>query len=145
MNPYKNLSEKNQLAITNLEFLFKALGDVNRLRMLALLMDASLCVCELEVLLDMSQSNVSRHLSKLRGAGLIISTKDAQWAHYTFNTAFENGNAELITYLREQFKKHDEVLTAQSRLKKYHKNKLTCKDIGESKEQVIEIIRKGEV
>ncbi|WP_199172686.1 metalloregulator ArsR/SmtB family transcription factor [Petrotoga sp. 9PWA.NaAc.5.4] len=44
-----------------MEELFKSLGDENRLRILNLLMQQQeLCVCELEVLLEMTQSNVSK-------------------------------------------------------------------------------------
>ncbi|WP_459253875.1 ArsR family transcriptional regulator [Haloimpatiens myeolchijeotgali] len=36
-------------------------------------MNAELCVCEIEVLLEMTQSNVSTHLSKLKNISIINS------------------------------------------------------------------------
>lgn len=66
----------------------KALADENRLRIIQLILQAELCVCEIETLLDMTQSNVSRHLSKLKQAGIIESSKDGQWVHYKISPNF---------------------------------------------------------
>ena len=44
----------------------KALADPNRLRVLNLLGDRTLCVCDLEEVLGLNQSNLSRHLAKLK-------------------------------------------------------------------------------
>lgn len=65
----------------------KALGDVTRLRMLNLLQRETLCVCDLEEVLTISQSNASRHLAKLRQAGLISGDKQAQWVYYRLDEA----------------------------------------------------------
>lgn len=62
----------------------KALGDETRLRMVNLLADASeLCSCQLEGLLELSQSNASRHLAKLRGAGIISPRRSGQWVYFS--------------------------------------------------------------
>ncbi len=42
--------------------ILKALADETRLRMLHLLKDRELCVCEIEEVLGIQQSNASRHL-----------------------------------------------------------------------------------
>lgn len=67
--------------------ILKALGDENRLRILNLLRQRGLCVCELESVLNMTQSNVSRHLIKLKDAELIESEKNGQFAIYRMNEA----------------------------------------------------------
>ncbi len=46
--------------------LFKALADETRIRMLNLLKNGELCVCDIEEVLDIQQSNASRHLNKLK-------------------------------------------------------------------------------
>lgn len=61
----------------------KALADPNRLRILTLLGDQTLCVCDLESALGLEQSNLSRHLSRLKQAGLVTSSKRAQFVYYT--------------------------------------------------------------
>jgi len=60
----------------------KALADPNRLRILNLLGDRTLCVCDLEEVLGLNQSNLSRHLAKLKTAGLVTSQKRGLFMHY---------------------------------------------------------------
>lgn len=61
----------------------KALSDPNRLRILNLLGQGTLCVCDLEDVLKLNQSNLSRHLAKLKQAGLVSSQKKGLFMHYT--------------------------------------------------------------
>jgi ArsR family transcriptional regulator len=68
-----------------LVIILKALADETRLRMLHLLKERELCVCEIEEVLGIQQSNASRHLEKLRNAGLVCSEKRAQWVYYQLN------------------------------------------------------------
>ena len=63
----------------------KALGDETRIRIINLLHIEKLCVCEIEEILNINQSNTSRHLSKLKNANLIDSEKEAQWVYYYIN------------------------------------------------------------
>ena len=79
---------------------FRALGDVNRLRVLQLLFDGELCVCQVEKLLDMSQPNVSRHLHKLRTAGLVEADRRGQWTYYRLSAYMEKQGADLVRYLQ---------------------------------------------
>ena len=65
--------------------LFKALADTNRVRIIKMLEVKSLCVCELTEILQLAISTVSKHLSILRNAGLIIDTKDGRWVNYQLN------------------------------------------------------------
>jgi ArsR family transcriptional regulator len=70
--------------------LLRALGDETRLRIFALLTKTELCVCEIEDILNLSQSLVSNHLAVLRRAGLVESrrdTEDARWIFYRANAA----------------------------------------------------------
>ncbi len=62
--------------------LFKVLSDDTRLRILALLMNRSLCVCMMCEVLDLSQPNVSKHLAKLRDMGLVKDNRHEQFIYY---------------------------------------------------------------
>lgn len=62
---------------------FKALSDETRLRILNLLYEQELCVCDIMETLQISQSKASRHLIYLKNAGLAIDRKQAQWAYYS--------------------------------------------------------------
>ncbi|PLX69359.1 MAG: ArsR family transcriptional regulator [Denitrovibrio sp.] len=64
---------------------FKALGDGNRLRILNMLSFRSLCVCEIDAVLNISMSTISSHLKILRNAGLVTSKKDGRWIIYSLN------------------------------------------------------------
>ncbi|MFO7895750.1 MAG: metalloregulator ArsR/SmtB family transcription factor [Candidatus Cloacimonadales bacterium] len=119
--------------------IFKALADLNRLRILNILARRELCVCEIEVILNLSQTNVSRHLAKLREAELIEAYKDAQWVHYKPSRALLQ-NQSLNAFLQTGFAAEEPFVTDAQRLQNYQNNNLTCTIIREDREQVIKII-----
>lgn len=82
--------------------IFKALADENRLRILALLLDGELCVCEIMAALDLPQSTVSRHLAYLRNHGWVKDSRRGVWMYYRFN-AEENA---LILALKPVLEMH---------------------------------------
>ncbi len=82
----------------DLILLLRALGDETRLRIFALLTKAELCVCEIEDILDLSQSLVSNHLAVLRRAGLVDSRRDSEDGRWIFYQA----NAAAAAALRER-------------------------------------------
>ncbi|NCA91724.1 ArsR family transcriptional regulator [bacterium] len=84
--------------------IFKALSDETRLRILSLILNGEMCVCEIEDCLGLTQSNASRHLTTLKNAGILLSSKQAQWQYYRLNEAFCNENRELMNYLADKLK-----------------------------------------
>lgn len=62
--------------------LLKALNDETRLRILALLVQGELCVCDLMAVLQMPQSTVSRHLAVLKNAGWVTDRRQGLWMYY---------------------------------------------------------------
>ncbi|WP_373899519.1 MTH895/ArsE family thioredoxin-like protein [Haloimpatiens sp. FM7315] len=64
---------------------FKILSDETRLRIILLLWNKSLCVCELCNILDLSQPKVSRHLAKLRDSGIVKDSRQGQWIFYNLD------------------------------------------------------------
>jgi ArsR family transcriptional regulator, arsenate/arsenite/antimonite-responsive transcriptional repressor len=76
------MSSAAKLEVKSVSRLFKALGDETRLRIVALLSHGELCVCHLQEALGLSQSNVSRHLSVLRAAGVVEDRRDGTWVYY---------------------------------------------------------------
>lgn len=67
----------------NLITAFKALGDPTRLKLFKLVATEEFCVCELEALLQISQSAVSQHLARLKAAGLVRERRQGQWVYYS--------------------------------------------------------------
>lgn len=114
----------------------KSLCDENRLRLINILMHYELCVCEIEVLLGLSQSNVSRHLGILRNQKLISGAKDGQWVHYKVDERFSEENALLIAYLRQGFEKEPVFIQDLEKCKVYKDSNLSCQDITSDKVSV---------
>ena len=65
--------------------IFKALSDETRLRVIKLLEQGELCVCDITAALDMVQPKVSFHLSALKEAGFIKDRKQGKWIHYSLD------------------------------------------------------------
>lgn len=59
----------------------KVLAHPVRLRILALLREGELCVCEVAEVLGLAPSTVSEHLTGLRRSGLVREWKVGRWVH----------------------------------------------------------------
>ncbi len=80
--------------------LFKMYGDATRLRILSVLFQREMCVCDIAYLLDMSHSAVSHQLAKLKANRIIRSTKIGKNVYYTLDDEhieliFNNGLKHL--------------------------------------------------
>ena len=60
----------------------KALSDPNRVKMIKLLQQKTMCVCELQEALKLAQPTVSKHLKILEEAGLVDYKKEGLWVNY---------------------------------------------------------------
>jgi len=73
--------------------ILKLIADNNRMRILNILHNKNkTCVCVLEDILGLNQSNLSRHLNKLKKAGIIIGEKRSQWVDYEISEKFLKEN-----------------------------------------------------
>ncbi len=66
----------------NMTRLLAALTHPTRLRLVRLLLREELCVCELVDALRIPQYKVSRHLGRLRSAGLVEARRNGRWMYY---------------------------------------------------------------
>ena len=62
---------------------FKTFGDGTRIRILYVLLEAEVCVCDLATLLGMTQSAVSHQLRILKQAQLIKARRDGKIVYYS--------------------------------------------------------------
>lgn len=60
----------------------KALSDPSRIKIMKMLQQKMMCVCEIQSALQIAQSTTSKHLQILEDAGLITSKKDGLWVNY---------------------------------------------------------------
>ncbi|RMF69202.1 MAG: ArsR family transcriptional regulator [Calditrichaeota bacterium] len=89
---------------------FKALSDANRLRILKMLEIRPLCVCEITEVLQLAASTVSRHLSVLREAGLILDEKEGKWVNYSLNTSIDGSHPSQILLHLDEWLPDDETI-----------------------------------
>jgi ArsR family transcriptional regulator, arsenate/arsenite/antimonite-responsive transcriptional repressor len=91
---------------------FKALSDPNRIRIVKMLEQKELCVCEIRSILNLSNSTASKHLSILRDANLIVDSKDGKWVDFRLNekadSPFVRGALRLM---KSSFDDQEEILT----------------------------------
>ncbi len=98
--------------------MFRAFSDSTRLRILHLLLNGELCVCDIVRVLEMSQPKISRHLAYLRKSGLVQARKDGLWMHYKLVLADDDFHQSLMNCLRQCFKAVPELQRDQKRLAK---------------------------
>lgn len=84
-------------------FVFKALGDKRRLRMLHRIAEApGICSCKLLEEYDMSQSTLSHHMKLLCEAGLVSCEKDGKWVHYSLDSDGIERAVQALQDLKEE-------------------------------------------
>jgi Predicted transcriptional regulators len=63
--------------------ILKALSDETRLRIISLLYEKELCVCDIMEVLQITQTKASRHLAYIKNSDIIADRKQAQWVYYS--------------------------------------------------------------
>ena len=81
-NVSENAEERRNLAAER----FRALGDENRLQILALLKDTQLCAGDLLKSLNIVQSTLSHHMKVLTETGIVTCRKQGKWSYYSINS-----------------------------------------------------------
>lgn len=107
--------------------LFKALSDPNRLRILMMLKRRRLCVCEIQSVLDLAPSTVSKHLSILRDTGLILDEKEGKWVHYYINPQKQETAEALFVTVENMLRREEIVREDAKKVKTVNKETLSCK------------------
>jgi len=91
----QNLINKLHINVNSNEEIFEEcsknlnlLGNTVRLKIIKLISENKLCVCDLSDILDMSIPAVSQHLRKLNDAKLIVNKKEGQTFYQYLNKDF---------------------------------------------------------
>jgi len=88
---------------------FRAFADATRLRILNLLIEGELCVCDLCAVLDEIQPKVSRHLAYLRSAGLVSVRRQGKWKFYALADDAAAVQRSLLGCVRTCLRELDEL------------------------------------
>ncbi|PKM21916.1 MAG: transcriptional regulator [Gammaproteobacteria bacterium HGW-Gammaproteobacteria-14] len=82
--------------------LCRCLGDETRLQIVLMLaQQTELCVCDLVDSLAVPQPTASRHLAKLRDAGLLMDRRQGQWIYYRLSDQLPPWARDCIAALSE--------------------------------------------
>lgn len=88
----------------NIVKLMKLLSDPARVRILILLAQKELCVCQIMGVLGISQPLVSRNLNLLDGAGFLQGRKEGKLVFYSLSKAMPVVNKKAVDLLKESLK-----------------------------------------
>lgn len=101
-----------------LELVLKAAGDPTRTRILKLLEGGGLCVCQVQAVLGLAPSTVSKHLAVLKHAGLVEDRRDGKWIEYALTARGGNAYAKsLLSMLRGPLDRDPAVVRDRKRLR----------------------------
>ncbi len=78
---------------------FKALCDMNRLKILELLQSGEKCACILLEELSISQSTLSHHMKILCDSGIVTYRREGKWTYYSISTQGSHYAVELLKRL----------------------------------------------
>ncbi|EPC6599797.1 ArsR/SmtB family transcription factor [Campylobacter coli] len=81
--------------------IISAINDESRVLILYhLLTYQELCVCDLQELLNMGQSRLSRHLKILKDAGFLYVKRKGTWAYYGINNELLKLHSDLFENIK---------------------------------------------
>ena len=99
-------------------YITKALADETRVRILMALRDGELCVCQITELFGYAPSTVSKHLSILQQAGLVLSRKSERWVYYRLaDKSAPVAVREALDWVHKSLAKTDEAAADAKKLK----------------------------
>ncbi len=99
------------------ELAMKAVGDPTRTRILKLLEGGGLCVCQVQAVLGLAPSTVSKHLAILKNAGLVEDRRDGKWIEYALSRESHNPHAgPVLALLAGDLDRDPAVLADRRRL-----------------------------
>lgn len=95
-----NYQYEEYMTENELSEICKALGDVNRIKIINMLTQGELCVCRLLEKFNISQPTLSHHMKTLSETNLVNVRKDGKWSYYSIN-------GDVIKEVKSYFEKID--------------------------------------
>lgn len=86
----------------DLELIFKALSDANRLKIVKMLIKGEKCACKLLEEFQITQPTLSHHMKQLCDCGLVKARKAGRWMHYSLNEEVVTVLADFVTGLQKK-------------------------------------------
>ncbi len=106
----------------------KALSDPMRVRIVKLLGQKKMCVCELTEVLSIGQPSVSHHLRILKDAGLVVDLRNGLWIDYELSEEKYNKYApQLLKLISSWLTDDPKILHDKKAAKKVNREEICCK------------------
>ena len=100
--------------------MLKAFSDESRIRIMYLLLkNKQMCISDLELVLDFTQTKISRHLAYLKNAGLVTANRHDQWIFYAITEELIDFAELVLRY----FEKSAEIVKDQNTFKILYANR----------------------
>ena len=87
----------------------KTIADKNRLTILYLLKENTLCVCDIQKVIPLSQGALSIQLKNLSTEGLLISSKRGKWVFYKLSDEITPSHLLILSELFNTIQDSDEI------------------------------------
>ena len=121
---YVNMTRR----LTTANSLFRAFADPTRLRVLSLLLEGEICVCDLCAVLKAPQPKVSRHLAYLRRARLVQVRQAGKWKYYALERKATGLPRTLLDCVRDCLRKVDVLEQDLKRLAEVRRRSRCCEE-----------------
>ena len=106
----------------------RALSDPNRVKIIKLLQQKSMCVCELQAALQIAQPSVSKHLKILEEADLVDFQKDGLWVNYYLTDGKKSPYAaSVLGNLKHWLEDDPEIVDLVQKVPFLNREELTAK------------------
>ena len=103
----------------------KALSDPNRVKIIKMLGQKELCVCEITAILGLAQPTVSKHLKVLEDAGLVESRKEGLWVNYRLEEKHESPyGAAMLQHMAQWLSQDRAIQKALAKVEKVNRDKI---------------------
>jgi ArsR family transcriptional regulator, arsenate/arsenite/antimonite-responsive transcriptional repressor len=117
---------KKAIPTDQIDRMFRAFSDRNRLRILQLLVHGEKCVGDIVTILNVPQPRISRHLAYLRKAGLVERRKAGLWNYYRLAPVHNSFHGRLLGCLTSCFQEVPEIKADAARAKKLRSSEGDC-------------------
>ena len=96
----------------------RLLGEETRARIVNLLVEQPICVCEIQDVLAINQVSASKHLARLRQAGMVKTQKEGQRVYYSLTSSMQGNETllQVITSSRMEAPFADDLLRLSTNL-----------------------------
>lgn len=107
-----NICDMEHIDMQKIAGFHRALSDPMRIKIMRLLMERELCVCEVVRSLNEPQYKVSKHIAVLKQAGLVRDWREGTWIHYELSPKLSPEWQEALASLRNVWDKNRDVQAA---------------------------------